>query len=204
MHATSTFVSLLSMAAAASAAAFPHMRRAGTTANGTTVVNANWDGSCFYPIPVSTFDVSTYVGVWYQVAGYTAIFDAACKCITANYTLNDDGTVGVVNTCQSLDLPVSITGSAAAADAAYGDAGVFSVTLAGSDGLCPGPNYIVQEYVEGDYAIVQSPDFATLFILSRVQNVTTEKLDTLISRAVDLGSVEDDIVIDDQTGCLYT
>lgn len=44
MHATSTFVSLLSMAAAASAAAFPHMRRAGTTANGTNVVNANWDG----------------------------------------------------------------------------------------------------------------------------------------------------------------
>lgn len=126
---------------------------------------------------MSTFDVSTYVGVWYQVAGYTAIFDAACKCITANYTLNDDGTVGVVNTCQSLDLPVSITGYAAAADAAYGDAGVFSVTLAGSDGLCPGPNYIVQEYVEGDYAIVQSPDFATLFILSRVQNVTTDKLD---------------------------
>lgn len=32
------------------------------------------------------------------------------------------------------------------------------------------------EYVEDDYAIVQSPDFATLFILSRVQNVTDEKL----------------------------
>lgn len=32
------------------------------------------------------------------------------------------------------------------------------------------------EYVEDDYAIVQSPDFATLFVLSRVQNVTDEKL----------------------------
>lgn len=31
--------------------------------------------------------------------------------------------------------------------------------------------------MEGDYAIVQSPEFATLFILSRVQNVTTDKLD---------------------------
>lgn len=73
-----------------------------------------------------------------------AIFDAGCKCITANYTLNDDGTVGVVNTCQSLGLPVSISGSAAVADTAYGEAGVFDVTLAGSDGICPGPNYIVQ------------------------------------------------------------
>lgn len=87
--------------------------------------------------------------MWYQVAGYTAIFDAGCKCITANYTLNDDGTVGVVNTCQSLGLPVSISGSAAAADAAYGEAGVLDVTLAGFDGICPGPNYIVQGEEEG-------------------------------------------------------
>lgn len=33
------------------------------------------------------------------------------------------------------------------------------------------------EYVEDDYAIVQSPDWSTLFILSREQNVTTDKLD---------------------------
>lgn len=33
------------------------------------------------------------------------------------------------------------------------------------------------EYVEGDYAIVQSPDWSTLFVLSRVQNVTSDKLD---------------------------
>lgn len=33
------------------------------------------------------------------------------------------------------------------------------------------------EYVEGDYAIVQSPDFATLFILTREQNVTTTKVE---------------------------
>lgn len=32
------------------------------------------------------------------------------------------------------------------------------------------------EYVEDDYAIVQSPDFATLFILSRTQNVTDDKI----------------------------
>lgn len=37
--------------------------------------------------------------------------------------------------------------------------------------------YTHTEYVEGDYAIVQSPDFSTLFVLSRVQNVTDDKLD---------------------------
>lgn len=78
------------------------------------------------------------------MAGYEAVFDATCKCITANYTLNDDGTVGVVNQCQELGLPVSIEGTAAAVDAAYGEAGVFAVTLAGIAPTCPGPNYIVQ------------------------------------------------------------
>lgn len=99
---------------------------------------------CFYPTPDSSFDIDTYLGVWYQVAGYTAIFDAGCKCITANYTLNDNGTVHVVNECQELGLPVSIEGTAAAADTAYGEAGVFEVTLAGFGDVCPGPNYIVQ------------------------------------------------------------
>lgn len=73
-----------------------------------------------------------------------AIFDATCKCITANYTLNADGTVGVANECQELGLPVTITGNASAVDAAYGSVGVFDVVLEGTGSVCPGPNYIVQ------------------------------------------------------------
>lgn len=88
--------------------------------------------------------MTTYLGTWYQVAGYEAIFDATCTCITANYTLNDNGTVHVVNSCQELGLPINIEGTASAADPAYGDVGVFEVTLEGFGDVCPGPNYIVQ------------------------------------------------------------
>lgn len=49
-----------------------------------------------------------------------------------------------MNQCQELGLPVTIAGTAAAADTAYGDVGVFDVTLAGFGSVCPGPNYIVQ------------------------------------------------------------
>lgn len=71
-------------------------------------------------------------------------FTATCKCITAEYTLNDDGTVGVDNVCQELGLPISITGTASAVDVAYGEVGVFDVVLEGTGSVCPGPNYIVQ------------------------------------------------------------
>lgn len=100
--------------------------------------------TCFYPRPASSFDLGSYLGTWYQVAGYEAIFTAGCKCVTANYTLNGDGTVGVTNRCEALGLPISITGSAAPADGAYGEAGAFEVTLFNSTNACPGPNYIVQ------------------------------------------------------------
>ncbi|ROV99710.1 hypothetical protein VSDG_02940 [Cytospora chrysosperma] len=202
MHATYALGSILSLAAAASAS--PLASRQGTTSNGTNVVSALWDGLCFYPQSDSTFNLTTYLGRWYQVAGYVAIFDAGCKCITADYTLNSDGTVGVKNECQQLGLPVTISGTATTADAAYGEAGVLDVSFFNSSSACAGPNYIVQEYVVDDYAIVQSPDFATLFILSREQNVTDTKLESLISRSVELGSTEALIVTDSQTDCLYT
>jgi apolipoprotein D and lipocalin family protein len=72
------------------------------------------------------------------VAGYEAVFTAGCKCITANYTLDNDGTVGVKNQCEALGLPISITGSAAPADPVYGVAGVFEVTFVNSTNACPG------------------------------------------------------------------
>lgn len=100
--------------------------------------------TCFYPKSVSTFDLASYLDTWYQVAGYEAIFTAGCKCVTADYTLNDDGTVGVRNQCEALGLPVTITGSAAPVDPVYGDAGAFEVTFFNSTNACPGPNYIVQ------------------------------------------------------------
>lgn len=74
-----------------------------------------------------------------------------------------------------------------------------------------------------DYAIVQAPDFGSLFVLSREQNVTETKLDVstaistcvgvriltdisqaLVTRAVQLGSKRSLIKVNDQTDCLYT
>lgn len=72
---------------------------------------------------------------------------------------------------------------------------------------------------------MQSPGFATLFVLSRAQDVPEAKLDVsttnkrvrvgtclltrpsaqaLITRAVELGSKRSLVKINDQSGCLYT
>jgi apolipoprotein D and lipocalin family protein len=155
----------------------------------TGIVDATWDGRCTYPKPDANFNLTDYLGTWYQVAATRAFFNIGCTCVTAVYTPNDDGTVKVVNTCRRFGQTSKITGSAAPVDKAYGAAGVFDVQLNGAPPikLCPGPNYIVQVF-EGDWAIVQAGDFSTLFILSRKQVVDDADIDTWLKRAESLGS----------------
>ncbi|OAA70412.1 Calycin-like protein [Cordyceps fumosorosea ARSEF 2679] len=167
----------------------------------TDVAPALWDGKCFYPQADAGFKLETYPGRWYQLAGTLARFTAGCKCISARYDINDDGSLYVNNTCQRGDKQTFIEGKAVAADAAYGKAGVLRVRFPGQPPLsCDGPNYIVQEYT-GAIAIVQSANFSNLFILSREQHIQEESLNTWIDRAVKLGTPRQDIVKTDQEDC---
>ena len=49
------------------------------------------------PETVDSVDLESYAGLWYQYARYDTIFDEDAEEVTAEYTLNDDGTVKVVN-----------------------------------------------------------------------------------------------------------
>lgn len=52
------------------------------------VAPALWDGKCFYPQADPNFNLETYPGRWYQLAGTLARFTAGCKCISARYDVN--------------------------------------------------------------------------------------------------------------------
>ncbi|EON69523.1 hypothetical protein W97_08783, partial [Coniosporium apollinis CBS 100218] len=132
---------------------------------------------CFYPEADDDFELEEYLGRWYQVAGTRAPFTAGCSCIYAEYALNDNGTVNVFNGCQVGNQSITIQGTASPADEIYGDEGVFRVQFPGQPPAeCPGPNYIVQ-YYEDDWAIVQTSNFSTLFLLSREQNPSEADID---------------------------
>ncbi|TEA15304.1 putative lipocalin [Colletotrichum sidae] len=197
-------LSVLSCAAIASAVAVTNETTTPEPTIIPNVVPSVWDGKCFYPTPDAAFDLTSYLGRWYQVAGTIAPFTAACKCIYAQYSLNDNGTVRVNNTCEAQGRPINILGTAAPADASYGAKGVLRVQFPGQPGpSCAGPNYIVQDYTP-DFALVQSSNFTTLFVLSRQQNPEEAVLDAWIARAGQLGSKLDDVVKTDQTGCQFT
>ena len=48
--------------------------------------------------PMETFDVERYAGTWYEVArDKFTWFEIFSGCVVADYTLKDDGTIGVHN-----------------------------------------------------------------------------------------------------------
>lgn len=180
---------------------------AGVPPRAPTPVPATWDGSCYYARPDIAFDLTSYMGRWYQVAGTEFPYTAGQKCVAAFYTLNDDGTVGVNNTSERPDGSFNqAVGKASPVPATYGASGVYTVEFEGVPGArgnpCPGPNYVVQDYT-GDWAVVQSQNFSTLFLLSRVQEPGDEKVDAWIKRAGLLGTDLSNVKKTDQSNCKY-
>lgn len=140
----------------------------------------------------------------------------------------------VVNTATQGNFSIDIVGTATPVDSAYGAGGAFVVSFPGTPAAeCPGPNYIVQgndlnriciccgtnfskDYAI-DWAIVQTQEWNTLYILSRERQPSADSIDVSegsfgsgaflmslqawIDRAVAFGSNATGISKFDQTGC---
>jgi apolipoprotein D and lipocalin family protein len=196
-------LSLLALTALANAA--PSLKQRQSQQAPLNITTSLWDGQCFYPTPTPDFSLDAYLGRWYQVAGSTFGETAGCTCIYAEYTLNPNGTVNVLNGCQAGEQDVKIQGIASPADAGYGDAGVFRVQFPPAPPPldCAGPNYIVQAY-EPRWAVVQASNFSTLFLLSRDQNPAEEDIDQWLDVAAELGTNLTSVSKTSQEGCLFT
>jgi len=47
--------------------------------------------------PVSEFEIARYLGQWYEIARLDHRFERGLSKVTANYSLQEDGTVKVIN-----------------------------------------------------------------------------------------------------------
>lgn len=47
--------------------------------------------------PITNFDVNRYLGTWYEIARFDYRFEKSIDNATADYSLNEDGTVKVIN-----------------------------------------------------------------------------------------------------------
>lgn len=134
---------------------------------------------------VQEVELDRYVGRWYEIASYPAVFQQNCVGTTADYSLNEDGTVAVVNTCYDGSFDADLR-------TAQGTARVVDDTsnakLKVRFFIFEGDYWILELGDEDDYgyAVVGTPDRQFLWILSRSPQLDEALLDDILSRLPDL------------------
>lgn len=131
---------------------------------------------------VDEVDVSQYLGKWYEIARLPQIFQLGCTAVTAEYSLNEDGSVKVVNSCRILDpyngFVSSITGRAVPSDQSNSK---LDVTF--FNGLAQGKYWILELDDNYQWALVGDPYRASLYVLSRTPRLDEGLYQNLLSLA---------------------
>ncbi len=121
------------------------------------------------PETVAAVDINRYMGLWYEIAKYPFFFERGLVGVTAEYALNEDGTVRVINRGfkETFDGELSeIEGRAKIADKETNakltvQFGPFPVGIFGSN------YWVIMLGIDYEYAVVSSKGRDTLWILSR-------------------------------------
>ena len=135
--------------------------------------------------PVTGFDVNRYLGEWYEIARLDHSFERGLEKITAQYSLNPDGSLRVVN--RGFDV-ASGQWREAEGKARFIDdpqTGRLKVSFFGP--FYGGYNIIKLDHSGYRYALVCGPDTSYLWILARSPDLDRTIVEQLVSYAADLG-----------------
>jgi apolipoprotein D and lipocalin family protein len=147
-------------------------------------------------VPVKGFDLPRYLGTWYEIARLDHTFERGLINVTAQYSLNDDGSVRVVN--RGYD-PVGKRWKEAigkARPAAAQDVGQLYVSFFGP--FYASYNIIELDHADYSYALVTGPNRSYLWLLSRKPRLETAVQDRLLKKAKELGFETDKLIFVEQ------
>lgn len=138
-------------------------------------------------------DLERYLGKWYDIAHLPASFQKGCYNTTALYTLQEDGSIKVENTC-NMD---SIHGKE---EKAEGIAWVIDKETNSKlkvEFLWPfkGDYWILDVGMDYEYALVGEPSRKYLWILSREPHLEESIMKMLIDRANEEGFATNNLIM---------
>ena len=129
--------------------------------------------------PSDAVEPQAYAGLWYEIARTPAPFEQKCDGgVTAQYEIEGDGAIGVLNRC---DLPggevSSIEGTAEALEERFRQLKVTFPESPEDEG--PGANYVIsavgmQQDGQYPWAVVRGPGEGIGWILSRTPELSPE------------------------------
>jgi apolipoprotein D and lipocalin family protein len=134
---------------------------------------------------VTPVDLDRYLGRWYEIASYPAWFQKNCTAVTADYSLRDDGSIKVVNSCRKASLDGKLK-------QAKGRAKIVDTTSNARlkvSFFWPfwGDYWIIDLDPDYRWAVVGVPSRKYLWILSRTPEMDDEIYQQIVSRLRDQG-----------------
>ena len=143
-------------------------------------------GNTAVPEPARPVDLNRYAGLWYEIARYEFGVQRGCEGVTAEYTLRDDGLVGVLNTCRQDSRDGEIRTAEAKAKIVEGSGNAkLKVSFFGP--FYVGDYWVLDHADDYSWSIVGEPSGRYLWILSREARPGAETRQALRSRVQALG-----------------
>jgi apolipoprotein D and lipocalin family protein len=133
---------------------------------------------------IGGFDASRYMGRWYEVARLPNRFESGLEQITATYTLQDDGSVKVVN--RGFDTQKNAWRDIEGKAKFVGSPDVATLKVSFFGPFYGGYN-VVDLDPEYSHALVVGPNRSYLWILAREPKLPAEVVERLKRKAAGLG-----------------
>jgi apolipoprotein D and lipocalin family protein len=146
--------------------------------------------------PVRDFQLSRYLGTWYEIARLDHSFERGLSRVSARYSMRDDGAVRVVNRGYSAARGAWAEAEGKARFVAGPDLGHLEVSFFGP---FYGSYVILDLDPDYRYSLVAGPDRSYLWILSRTPQLEAAVLDRLVARARQWGFATDELILVEQT-----
>lgn len=142
--------------------------------------------------PVNNFNINRYLGKWYEVARLDHSFEKGLSKVTANYQLNPNGSVSVINRGYFAEENRWKEAKGTAKFVGDKDEGYLKVSFFG-------PfygSYIIFELEQNNYqyAFVSGPDRSYLWLLSRTPIVSQALKNRFVEKAKELGFKTDKLI----------
>ena len=143
-------------------------------------------GNAAVPQPAKPVDLDRYLGRWYELARYEASFQRGCEAVTADYSLRDDGLIGVLNRCRqgAVDGPVK-QAEARAKIVDGSDNAKLKVSFFGP--FYVGDYWVLDHADDYSWSIVGEPSGRYLWLLSREARPSADRREALNARVRALG-----------------
>lgn len=146
-------------------------------------------------LPLSDFELSRYLGTWYEIARYDHIFERGMDNVTAEYLLGDDGKIDVINSGWKNGKYKVVNGKARQPDP-QNDPAHLEVSFF----LFFYSDYNIM-MIDEDYqvALVGSKSSKYLWILARTPEINDDTLGILLEEAERRGYDTGDLIWVDQS-----